>query len=149
MSVPFVSADGDGRKLSVLIVDDSRDVADSAALVLKLAGHTVKAVYSGAAALAAAREQAPKLVFIDLAMPKIDGLILARQMRVLPGMQNAILVCMTGHTTMEHQRLAQEAGFDHFLVKPVEPQELERLAREAAQFGVRDGFHVAQKPPPP
>ena len=114
----------------VLVVDDNRDAADSLALLLQLDGHDVRVVYDGAAALAAldaARPGRPAAVLLDLGMPGMDGLEVARRVRASDAAAATLLIAFTGwgqHTDRERTRAA---GFDHHLVKPVAPAALQAL----------------------
>ncbi len=60
-------------------------------------------------------------------VPGIDGYEVARQLRGQPGLEGVVLVALTGWGSQEDRRCSREAGFDHHLVKPVEPQALELL----------------------
>jgi PAS domain S-box-containing protein len=111
----------------ILVVDDNRDVADSHALVLRLAGHSVRAVYDGATALAEARAYRPDLVFLDIGMPGMDGYEVARRLRQQQGLEKVTLVALTGWGQDEDRRRSKEAGIDHHLVKPVDPDAVKEL----------------------
>ena len=111
----------------VLVVDDNQDAADSLALLLRLAGQDVRAAYDGPSALAHSQEFQPELVFLDIGMPGMDGYEVARRLRRHPGLENARLVALTGWGQEDDRRRSKEAGFDHHLVKPVEPTALEGL----------------------
>ena len=111
----------------VLVVDDNRDSADSLALLLRLAGHEVRTAYDGPGALEGARSYRPRVAFIDIGLPRMDGCELARRLRELPGWGGAVLVALTGHGREEDRRRTREAGFDHHLLKPADPEELRRL----------------------
>jgi CheY-like chemotaxis protein len=110
--------------LRVLVVDDHRDTVDSLAMLLQSWGHEVWPTYDGPAALAAARAHPPDVVLLDLAMPRLSGNNLAAQLRQLPGMAEALLVCITGLGREEDRRRSREAGRDRHLLKPVDPEEL-------------------------
>jgi CheY-like chemotaxis protein len=116
---------------AILVVDDDRDNATSLELLLKAAGYSVAAVNDGASALALARQDPPRLVFIDLAMPGMDGFALAQRLRALPGMGAARLVCLTGYSGVDFRRRAIDAGCNEYLIKPGSPEEILQLAREA------------------
>jgi CheY-like chemotaxis protein len=111
----------------VLIVDDSPDVADSLALLLKTFGADVRVAHSGAEGLAACAEFAPELVFLDISMPVMDGLETARRMRELPTARTATLVALTGRGEEETRRRVKQAGFDRHVTKPADIDELESL----------------------
>jgi PAS domain S-box-containing protein len=111
----------------ILAVDDNVDAADSLAVLLRLEGHDVRVAHDGPAALAAVEAEPPDLVFLDIGMPVMNGYDVARRLRQRPGLESLVLVAMTGWGQDEDRRRSQEAGFDHHLVKPVEPEALHRL----------------------
>jgi PAS domain S-box-containing protein len=111
----------------ILVVDDSRDAAESLALLLRLEGHEVQVARDGPAALELARRQRPEVAFLDLAMPGMDGYELCRRLRAEPALAPTLLVALTGWGQEADRRRSEEAGFDRHLVKPVEPQSLRRL----------------------
>ena len=111
----------------LLVVDDNRDAADSLALLLRLQGHEVRVAHDGPAALEMVNGYRPALVFLDIGMPGMDGYEVARRLRQQPGLENVRLAALTGWGQQEDRRRTAEAGFDHHLVKPVEPKALEGL----------------------
>ena len=111
----------------ILVVDDNVDAAESLALLLRLEGHDVRVAHDGPAALAAVEAEPPDLVFLDIGMPVMNGYDVARRLRQRPGLEHLLLVAMTGWGQEEDRRRSQEAGFDHHLVKPVEPDALHQL----------------------
>jgi signal transduction histidine kinase/GAF domain-containing protein len=104
----------------ILVVDDNRDAAETLAMLLSLEGHTTHVAHDGASALLAATEFDPDTVFLDIGMPGMNGYETARQLRVAHGASLRI-IALTGWGAEEDRRLAQEAGFDRHLVKPVDP----------------------------
>jgi CheY-like chemotaxis protein len=131
----------------VLVVDDHRDTADSSRMVLEALGYRVVGVaYDGPSALAAARAEPPDVVLLDLAMPGMDGLTLARALRTLPGMAEAFLVCVSGYGRDEDRNSARAAGCDAHLLKPVEFAELERLLAGRAVDTLRPAAEVRSPP---
>jgi CheY-like chemotaxis protein len=108
----------------VLCVDDNRDAADSAALLLRLVGFDAKACYDGAAALKLNRTFRPAVCFIDLHMPGMDGDELAVRIRSGPGWQPVLLAAVTAMSDECSLLRIKDAGFDLHLVKPVDPQQL-------------------------
>ena len=111
----------------VLIVDDNHDSADSLAAVLRALDHDVRTLYEGAAVSAVAEEFQPQIVLLDIGLPGMNGYEVARQLRKSAKLRSAILVALTGYGRDEDRELAREAGFDHHLVKPLEPEVLERI----------------------
>jgi DNA-binding response OmpR family regulator len=111
-------------KLRVLVVDDDRDTAHSSVQVLKFLGYDALAAYDAAQAKKIAATATPQIVLLDIAMPGEDGFRLARDLRQLPGMERALLVCVSGYGTEADKQKAREAGCDHHFTKPVDWQEL-------------------------
>jgi CheY-like chemotaxis protein len=128
---PRPSGDGErgrgGRRRRILVVDDNPDAAASLAIMLRLAGHEVHAVHDGQEGVEAAAWFKPGVAFLDLGMPRLNGLEAARHIRAQPWGQNMVLVAVTGWGQEEDKRRASEAGFDHHLTKPVDPPALARL----------------------
>ncbi len=104
----------------ILLMDDSKFLADILATFFRLDGFTPRAVYDGTEALAAIREQMPHIAFLDVAMPGMDGLEVARAIRREHPQAAVILVALSGWDEPHHRLEAKEAGFDHFLAKPVD-----------------------------
>jgi CheY-like chemotaxis protein len=94
------------------------------ALILKLEGYDVRIAYDGESALEAVRSFRPEAVLMDISLPGIDGHEVARRLRQDPDLASGIglLVAVTGHAEPEVRRRSREAGFDHHLVKPVDPE---------------------------
>ncbi len=109
----------DKTAIRVLIVDDNRDGADALGLVVEALGNQVHVTYSGSQALDVAKAFRPDLMLIDLAMPEMDGCVLANQFRQIPAFAHIMIVAVTGHADAGHTRLAMNAGFDGVLAKPV------------------------------
>jgi PAS domain S-box-containing protein len=109
-----------GRRL--LVVDDNQDAADSFAMLLRLQGHEVRVAHSGPAALEMTKDYAPDVAFLDIGMPGMDGYEVARRIRQQPGLEEVVLAALTGWGQQEDRRRTAEAGFDHHLVKPPEPE---------------------------
>lgn len=111
----------------VLVVDDNRDSADSLEMLLQFLGADVRAVYDGPTALDAFDSYRPSAVFLDIGMPGMDGLQVARTLRQTPHGRGAKLIALTGWGQQEDLRRSREAGFDCHLVKPVDAQALQAL----------------------
>jgi PAS domain S-box-containing protein len=121
------------RRLRVLVVDDNRDAVESMALLLGLWGHEVTTAGEGTAALDRALSQRPDVVLLDIGLPGIDGYEVARRIRANPATSKTILVAMTGYGQAEDRQRAHEAGFTLHLVKPVEPEALQRALATVAR----------------
>jgi PAS domain S-box-containing protein len=128
---------GQGRALSVLVVEDNADAAETLAEVLQLDGHRVRVALDGVRGLALARESAPEVVISDLGLPgALDGYALARALRREAALGACVLVALSGYASEEERRRAFEAGFDHHLAKPPDLELLSRILAEAASPSV-------------
>ncbi|HEV7912154.1 MAG TPA: hybrid sensor histidine kinase/response regulator, partial [Albitalea sp.] len=117
--------------LSVLVVDDNHDAADSLATVLRLLGHHAEVAYGAAKAIQLAADLDPDLVLLDIGLPDMDGHEVARRLRRV-AKRTARLVALTGYGSDDDRRRTGEAGFDEHVVKPVDPQALAELLERAA-----------------
>jgi len=113
--------------IRILVVDDNRDAADSIGMILSMQGHDVKIVYDGPSALEAASVHMPSVVLLDIGMPGMDGLEVARRLRARPELEGTIFIALTGWGKDEDRRQSQEAGFQHHLIKPLEPSILQNI----------------------
>lgn len=107
-----------------LVVDDNIDSAESLSLLLQLMGNNVSSAFDGEQALEMANELKPDVVLLDIGLPKLDGYEVAKRIRLEPWGHNTILIAITGWGQAEDKALSREAGFDHHLVKPVDPDAL-------------------------
>lgn len=108
----------------VLVVDDNRDAADLLTMLIAADGYQTRTEYGGDAAIAAADEFRPRVVFCDIGMPDVNGHQVAQRLRTNPAHATAVLVAVTGWGTEEDKRQSQRAGFDFHLTKPVDSQAL-------------------------
>jgi CheY-like chemotaxis protein len=125
-------AQGDGQAASlvprrILVVDDSRDAADSLGMLLQFLGADVYTTHDGPAALEAIQTYRPSVVLLDIGMPGMDGYEVARRARQQPGGRDVTLIALTGWGQEEDRRRSKEAGIDHHLVKPVDLGALQAL----------------------
>ncbi len=114
-----------GRR--ILVVDDNRDSATSLALMLQLMGNETRTAHDGAEGIEAAAAFRPDVMLLDLGMPRLNGYDAARRIREQPWGRDLVLVALTGWGQDSDRARSRAAGFDHHLVKPVEPATLETL----------------------
>jgi signal transduction histidine kinase/CheY-like chemotaxis protein len=107
----------------ILLADDNQDFALSLASLLRGMGNEVRVEHDGAAALAAAAEFKPEIAFLDIGLPKLNGFELARKLRQLS--TPSLLVAVTGWGQPSDRQRAKDAGFDDYMVKPID---IERVA---------------------
>ncbi len=129
----------DPDAIRVLVVDDDVDTADSAVLVLKFLGFEAAAVYDGGVALEQARKLRPQAVLLDLAMPHRDGLQLAQDLRRLPGLEEVMLICISGYGMEQDRKRSRQAGCDYHFVKPAEWQEITAVLAQLKKVPARAG----------
>lgn len=115
--------------LRILVADDERDTVDSLALLLKNEGHVVRAAYTGKDVLSALSLFRPDAVIIDIGLPGVSGYAIAQAIRnSFTEIRKPLLIAITGLWKETPDRLvAEQVGFDHFLLKPCKPDELIRL----------------------
>jgi CheY-like chemotaxis protein len=123
--------------LSVLIVDDCPDTTATLAMLTRYWGYRPLIANDGDLALRFAAEYHPLVVLLDIGMPRMSGWELARRLRQLPGLQDTLLVAVSGYGGAEDQRCSLQAGCDLHLTKPIELDRLQRLlaSREEAIHG--------------
>ena len=120
-------------RFRILVVDDHHDAGDSLATLLRLLGHEVRVAYDGPAALEVARTFEPQVGLLDIGMPGMDGNELARRLRHDLGLQEPLLIALTGFGRDQDRQQSSAAGFNAHLVKPVDVAALNALLTE--RFG--------------
>ena len=113
--------------MRVFVVDDDEDTTQALSMLLKLHGYEVRCATCGTKAVEQAPDFKPDVMLLDLAMPKFDGLAVARQLRQMPDLLGMSLVAVTGYADTLHRRQALEAGFDECLTKPLPIKQLLEL----------------------
>lgn len=112
--------------LKVIIADDDREVADTLAGVLREAGHDVHAVYAGNEVLPTARFVRPDAVIVDIVVTGMSGYAVAQELRhSFTEAKRPLLIAISGMWTERSDlRVAQQMGFDHYLAKPCDADEI-------------------------
>ena len=109
---------------SVLVVDDNRDAADSLAAFLRMNGMSVTVAYDGPEATELAEKLRPDVIVLDIGMPHVDGLAVARWIRSKSWGSSVRLIALTGWGQASDRARTRTAGFDLHLVKPIDPDHL-------------------------
>jgi CheY-like chemotaxis protein len=113
------------RRLKVLVVDDNVDLVQMLQVAIQDMGHEVRNALDGRSAISAALSYQPDVILLDLGLPIVSGLDVARELRRHPETKHTGLVALTGWGQEEDRRNTSEAGFDYHLTKPTAPEELE------------------------
>jgi DNA-binding response OmpR family regulator len=115
----------------ILIVEDDRDIADLVAHYLERAGHRARLASNGGDGLAAAREQTPDVIVLDLMLPGLDGLEICRALRADARTSRVPIIMLTARAEESDRIAGLELGADDYVTKPFSPKEL--VARINAQ----------------
>jgi two-component system CheB/CheR fusion protein len=110
----------------VLIVEDNEDASEMLRVYLERLGHEVFVANDGAEGVQMASRIQPEVALVDLGLPRLDGLEVARHIRRQPH-QPRHLVALTGYGQAEDRQRCLAAGFDSHLVKPIDPSRLHDL----------------------
>jgi PAS domain S-box-containing protein len=113
--------------LRILIVDDNRDGADSLVMLLRIMGNDTRTAYDGQQGVDAAEEFRPDVILLDIGLPKLNGYEACRRIREQPWGKSVLLIAVTGWGQEDDRQRSREAGFDHHMVKPVDPRALMKL----------------------
>jgi CheY-like chemotaxis protein len=117
------------RALRVLVVEDSEPIAVMLVTLRERWGHDVRLATDGPAALTLARTYEPDVVLLDIGLPGMSGYEVAQKLRAEAPIQKLVIVAMTGYDEDDHRRLTLEAGCDHHLVKPIDPNTVKALLK--------------------
>lgn len=120
-----------GQPWRIVLADDNLDSASSLAMLLRFQGHDVHTANDGEEALRLALELQPDMMLLDIGMPKLTGYEVCRQVRARSWGESVTIIALTGWGQVEDLRESREAGFDHHLVKPVDPAVLIRVLAES------------------
>jgi PAS domain S-box-containing protein len=124
------TAAAETKRRRILIVEDNEDAAASLAALLEILGHDTIVLHDGPQALTVAASHPPDMVLLDIGLPGMDGIEIARRLRSMPELNRTRFIACTGYGREDDTRRIDEAGFDRHLVKPVSAAELQRLLAE-------------------
>lgn len=131
--------------LRILVVDDNRDSAVSLGLLLESAGHVVRVTFDGASALADAERFKPTVIFLDIGMPEMNGMEVARRLRNDSANRETLLVALTGWGQDDDRRRTAQAGFDFHCVKPLDLEELSTVVDRARKRELTESHETIVK----
>jgi PAS domain S-box-containing protein len=138
-----VEAPGPTAAISILVVEDNEDAREALRMALELSGQHVRTAEDGAHAIEEARQRPPDTAVIDIGLPDIDGYQVARAVRAQPGGERVHLIALTGYGQSADRERALRAGFDSWLVKPIDPSVLLGVIAKG-----REPASVVSSPPP-
>lgn len=119
---------------TILVVDDNADGAEMLASLMNMMGYVTLVENGSHSALNTARAAQPQICILDIGLPDMDGNELARRLRAQPETANALLIAVTGYGQPGDKETSLQAGFDHYLIKPVDISSLfTLLAAETAR----------------
>ena len=113
--------------MKILVVDDNIDAAEMMVELVSIWGHEAHHAADGEHAVALARELCPAIVLLDIGLPGMNGYEVAAALRADPRTRTAKIIAVTGYGLESDRTSARDAGCDDHLVKPVEPEALERV----------------------
>jgi len=118
---------------TIVIVDDDESIRRLIATTLEdVSGYRMSEAGDGEEAMKRALEVRPSIVFLDIDMPRLDGIEACRRMKSEPSTADATIVMLTGDSEQEAELEARRAGADLFLTKPFSPLHLLRLVDRLA-----------------
>jgi len=117
--------------MPILVVDDNEDAAQTLASLLRLDGHRVEVATDGEQALSTASTLAPKVVILDLGLPRLDGLAVARCLRADPGTEDTVIIAVSGYAQAADRAATEAAGFDAHFAKPVELSDIYQVVERS------------------
>ncbi|MEO8384190.1 MAG: response regulator [Betaproteobacteria bacterium] len=122
--------------LKILVVDDNVDAAETTGMLLELMGHDIARAHDGAEAIATATSWRPALVLLDINLPVLSGLEVARRLRANEATRETYIVALSGYTSPEDQRASLAAGCDEHIGKPFDMNAIEMTLAKAERAAV-------------
>jgi CheY-like chemotaxis protein len=120
------------KTYDILVADDNEDAAWALSQLLMRAGHRPRQAHSGSEAIAQAMASRPDVAVLDIGMPDMDGIEVARRLRAAPETAGMVLIALTGWGSEADRARALAAGFDALLSKPADLAELHAALAAAA-----------------
>ena len=127
------------RALRVLVADDDADTVQTLTALLELEGHVIRAVHSGAEVLPTVPSFRPDAIILDISIPDLSGYAVAQAIRhSFTDMRRPLMIAISGMWRQAGDRLvAQQVGFDHYLLKPCDPREVVQLLDKLRERGTK------------
>jgi|SRR5580765_5878142 len=115
---------------TILVAEDSADAREMMQQLFRLKGYEVVAAADGLRAIEAALQTLPDVIFIDLQLPKLDGLSVARNLRSHPELDCALIIIVSGHDPAKYRQAALDVGCNDYLLKPIDFARLDQVLRK-------------------
>lgn len=119
--------DKSAAPLQILVVDDNVDSAKTIGWMLEMLGHEAVLAHSGQEALDRAKNMTPDVILLDIGLPGMNGYEVCRSLRQDPLFRNTLIIAQTGWGQDRDKDQAQDAGFNHHLIKPIRLDDLSAL----------------------
>jgi len=113
--------------MRVLLIEDHADTAQTTAMILRMAGYDVEVAPDGEMGVAAARARQPDVILLDIGLPGMNGWQVAHELLSQSAQKRPLLVAISGLAGEEGPSRSLEAGIDLHLLKPVDPEYLQKL----------------------
>ena len=114
-------------KPTVLVAEDNLDSREMMCVLLTMKGYEAFAAGDGVTAVEIALRTQPDLIFVDLQLPKLDGLGVVRKLRLSPKLKATPIVVLSGYDPAKYRDAAMDAGCNDYLLKPIDFDRLEKL----------------------
>lgn len=116
--------------MRVLVVDDNEDAVRSLGTLLRLKQYEVNIAFSGQSAIDTALAFHPDVMILDIAMPAISGIDVAKQVLLMPELRDVVLIALTGYGDATNRARIAEVDFNHVLLKPCQFDELSVILQD-------------------
>lgn len=118
--------------MRVLVVDDNEDAVQSLGKLLRLNQYEVSIAFNGQSAIDAALAFHPDVMILDIAMPAITGIDVAKQVLLMPELRDVVLIALTGYGDVANRARIAEVDFNHVLLKPCQFDKLSEILQEVS-----------------
>jgi DNA-binding response OmpR family regulator len=124
-------------KHTILVAEDCPDSREMLQVLLAMKGYAVVSAADGHRAVEVAVREVPDLMLIDLQLPGLDGLSVAKELRLHPELQAVPIIIISGHDPAKYRTDALSSGCDDYLPKPIDFDRLDQILRERIPAAVR------------
>lgn len=120
---------------TILIVDDEPHIVLALEVLFEQSGHRILTASTGKEGLQLCQDNRPDVVILDVMMPEMDGLTMARALRGTPGMEQVVIIFLTAKGTAVDRMNGYDAGGEYYVAKPFDNEALLDLVEEVLSFG--------------